>query len=46
MPKKNFTLSLDRELVEKMRKQAKAEKRSLSNMIEIAILKYLEGKEK
>lgn len=44
MPKKNFTLSLDRELVEKMRKQARAEKRSLSNMIEIAILKYLEDK--
>ena len=44
--KKNFTLSLDPELVEKMRKQARAEKRSLSNMIEIAMLQYLEGKEK
>jgi len=44
--KKNFTLSLDPELVENMRKRAKAEKRSLSNIIEIAAVHYLEGKGK
>lgn len=42
MAKTPFSLKLEPELLEEVRLQAKQEHRSVSNLIEIAIIKYLE----
>lgn len=39
--KKPYSFRLDPELIEQLRKQAKKERRSLANTIEMAIIKYL-----
>ena len=44
MSKPNFTMRLDPEIREIVERVATAERRSLTNTIEIAILEYAEGR--